>query len=187
MKEKSPLRVLVVDDSALYRQMLVRAFADLEGVEVIDVAVDGVEALEKIDIKGLSVIDVGCGSGVLSIAAAKLGAGRVYGFDNDPFSVKNAAENVIINSVSNIIIIEEADLKTVKAEPFDLVFANILSKILISNLSVFSKLLKPGGKIIFSGLLVEEEAGFCKSIEEACFHIFRVTKRDEWIAVHACL
>ncbi|MBT6920193.1 MAG: chemotaxis response regulator protein-glutamate methylesterase, partial [Planctomycetaceae bacterium] len=45
MKEKSPLRVLVVDDSALYRQMLVRAFAALDGVEVVDVAVDGIEAL----------------------------------------------------------------------------------------------------------------------------------------------
>ena len=49
MKEKSPLRVLVVDDSILYRQMLVRAFANIEGVEVVDVAVDGVEALEKIE------------------------------------------------------------------------------------------------------------------------------------------
>ncbi len=49
VKEKIPLRVLVVDDSALYRQMLVRAFADLDGVEVVDVAVDGVEALEKIE------------------------------------------------------------------------------------------------------------------------------------------
>ena len=49
VKEKSPLRVLVVDDSALYRQMLVRAFADLDGVEVVDVAVDGIEALEKIE------------------------------------------------------------------------------------------------------------------------------------------
>ena len=143
------------------------------------------EFLDTIEMNGLSVIDAGCGSGVLSIAAAKLGARSVYGFDSDPFSVRNALENLKINGADDTVIIEEAELETVQAEPCDLALANIISGVLISNLPILRSFLKPGGKIIFSGLLAEEETGFAESLKKERFSLLSVTKRDEWIAVQA--
>ena len=143
------------------------------------------ETLEKINLNGLSVLDAGCGSGILSIAAAKIGAQRVCGFDNDTFSVKNALKNIRINSVNDKVIIEEAELETVKVKPCDLVLANIMSSLLIPNLPIFRSFLRPHGTVIFSGLLAEEETLFTESLQKERFRIFEITRRDEWIAIHA--
>jgi len=145
------------------------------------------EALESIDLNGLSVIDAGCGSGILSIAAAKLGAGSVYGFDSDSFSVKNALENIEINGVCDVVIIEEAELKTVKSEPCNLVLANMISSILIPNLSILHGFLNPPGNIIFSGILAEEETLFTESLEREGFLLTGAMRRNEWIAFQACV
>lgn len=143
------------------------------------------EALETIEIGGKTVLDVGCGSGVLSIAAAKLGATRVYGFDNDPFSVDNANENIIRNGVAHRVTIELADLSTVRPEPADIILANLISGVLIAYLDTFRALLKPGGIVVFSGILAEEEERFTGHLREKGFRVRSVEHRDEWIAVLA--
>ncbi len=143
------------------------------------------DALEKIDLKDMSIVDAGCGSGILSIAAAKLGARRVHGFDSDPFSVKNAIENIEINDVGDIVIIEEAEIKTVNAEPCDLVLANLVSGILIPVLPSLRNFLKPLAIIIFSGILADEETLFTESLMKEGFRHHGITRKDEWIAVQA--
>jgi ribosomal protein L11 methyltransferase len=140
------------------------------------------EALETIDLRGMSVIDAGCGSGILSIAAVKLGALKVLGFDNDPFSVENACENVIINNVRDRVTIVEAELTSFRAEPCDLILANMISGVIIPNLPLFRALLKPEGTVIFSGFLAEEEPVLRDSLEQESFELESVTGRDEWIA-----
>jgi ribosomal protein L11 methyltransferase len=140
------------------------------------------EALETIDLIGMSVIDAGCGSGILSIAAMKLGALKVLGFDNDPFSVENACENVIINNVRDRVTIVEAELTSFRAEPCDLILANMISGVIIPNLPLFRALLKPEGTVIFSGFLAEEEPVLRDSLEQESFELESVTGRDEWIA-----
>ena len=129
------------------------------------------------------MLDAGCGSGVLSIAAAKLGAPRVYGIDNDGFSVQNARDNVVINGVEDRVTIIDGDIATLRMTPCDLVLANMLSRILIPNVPIFRELLKPRGTIVFSGLLAEEEATFTAVLDREGFRTERVTRRDEWIAV----
>jgi ribosomal protein L11 methyltransferase len=103
------------------------------------------EALEQLNLAGRTVIDAGCGSGVLSIAAAKLGASGVFAFDNDPFSVDNACENVLINGVQDVMQVELADIEQVKPAPAELVFAYLIYHFLITHFPFFRSLLIPGG------------------------------------------
>lgn len=143
------------------------------------------EALEHLDPAGKTMIDAGCGSGVLSIAAAKLGAVRVFGFDNDPFSVENAEENIGINGVQDRVTVEEGNLEQERPEPSDIVLANLISRALIENLHILKAFLRPGGVIVFSGLLATEEELFSKHLCSGGFRIRSTEHRDEWIAVTA--
>ncbi|MFA6471209.1 MAG: 50S ribosomal protein L11 methyltransferase [Candidatus Latescibacterota bacterium] len=145
------------------------------------------EAMEKMTLHGKTVIDAGCGSGVLSIAAARLGALRVFGFDNDPFSVDNAKENVLINGVQEKVTIELFDLEQAKPEPVDMVFGNLIYNVLVDNLHHLRSFLKPGGKIIFSGLLSEQEIPFLENLHKECFRVISLSYREEWMAVTADL
>lgn len=106
----------------------------------------------------LSFLDAGCGSGILSIAAFKLGYRPVYAFDIDPDAVKVAAENIEKNNISETDIkLSTASLEEFSAEGnFDIIVANILSGILIANGSKLLGMLKPGGYIILAGILKTE-------------------------------
>ena len=139
--------------------------------------------LEEFSLESKAVIDAGFGSGILSIAAIKFGARSVFGFDKDPFSVKNARENSRINGVEERITFVEADLETVKAEPADFVFANMISGALIPNLTLFHGFLKREGRVLFSGLLVEEEKLFTESLVSEGFRVELVWRSDDWIAM----
>lgn len=145
------------------------------------------EAVERLNLGGKTVIDAGCGSGVLSIAAARLGAVRVYGFDNDPFSVDNAEENIRINGVQDRVTVEAADLERVRPVPADMVFANLISGVLIAHLHAFRAFLNPGGTVVFSGLLAVEEKMFASRLAPEGFRLRSVEYRDEWIAITADL
>jgi len=143
------------------------------------------EFLEKMPLKDCSILDAGCGSGVLSIAAVKLGARCAIGFDNDPDSVQNAQDNLRSNRVSDRASVYVADLDTVAPGRFDIVVANILSSVLIPNLGRFHEFLLRHGTVIFSGLLAEEEARFTKLLEKERFRIREIARLNEWIAISA--
>jgi len=141
------------------------------------------EILESMDLRELSVLDAGCGSGILSIAAVKLGARCAIGFDNDPYALANAIENVKANRVHEMVTVYRAELATVMPGRFDLVFANMISGALLPNLGRFRGFLTPGGLAVFSGLLREEEAEFLKNLARTGFHVTDVRSLGEWIAV----
>jgi ribosomal protein L11 methyltransferase len=106
--------------------------------------------------KAVPFLDAGCGSGILSIAAFKLGYRPVFAFDIDPDAVKVAAENIEKNKIKNIKL-SIASLEEFSAEgKFDVIAANILSGILIANVSKLLGMLKPGGYIILAGILKAE-------------------------------
>lgn len=113
---------------------------------------------------GESVIDYGCGSGILAIAAAKLGAGRVVGVDIDPQAVASAASNASINGVD----IHVQPTTDTAPEPADVVVANILSNPLKVLAPMLSALVRPGGRLILAGLLdrqVDEVAAVYPGID----------------------
>jgi len=104
---------------------------------------------------GASVLDVGTGSGLLAIAARKLGGGRVTGNDNDPIAVRVARENAALNGVALAL-----DERPVEAQPgpFDLVLANILANTLVELAPAIAAQLAPGGVVLLSGILTPQEA-----------------------------
>jgi len=107
----------------------------------------------------LAVLDVGCGSGILAIAAAKLGFRRTVAVDNDPVAVEIARTNARLNGVADAVEILQADLETAPLPSgFDLVIANILAGTLIANAGTLAAALKPGpgSRLILSGLLATE-------------------------------
>ena len=107
------------------------------------------ELLQELELRGTRVIDVGTGSGVLAIAAAKLGARHVTAIDNDPDALRNARDNVQRNAVDVEVL--EADLSAVDIAPADVVLANLTAAVLQRFSSPIRKLLTPAGTLIVSG------------------------------------
>jgi ribosomal protein L11 methyltransferase len=100
-------------------------------------------------------IDVGTGSGILSIAMAMSGVRKVIGIDNDDLALGNARENTELNGVANRIVFSTTPLNRVRGK-FDLVVANILSKTLIAMASDLKRVLAPGGHLVLGGILARE-------------------------------
>jgi ribosomal protein L11 methyltransferase len=104
---------------------------------------------------GAAVLDVGTGSGLLAIAARRLGAGRVAGTDIDPVAVRVAAENAALNGVA--LELTTAPVPAIRG-PFDLVVANILANTLVELAPAIAAQLLPGGVVLLSGILGPQEA-----------------------------
>lgn len=125
-----------------------------------------------------SVLDVGCGSGILSIAADIGGATEILGIDIDPVAVEVSAENARSNA-AQCCQFACTDLQDVRGT-FDLLIANILSGTLLTLLDDLRRCLAPGGKILLSGILESEESDFLSQTKLAPSTILR---KDGWIAV----
>ena len=113
------------------------------------------EAMEESDFEGKRVFDFGCGTGVLAILAKKLHAAEVWAIDNDPASTENTLENAELNDTAPIRILE-GSLEVMPAEPFDIILANINRNVLMDTLPALKELLKPGGILLISGILLSD-------------------------------
>jgi ribosomal protein L11 methyltransferase len=114
------------------------------------------QLMQEIDFKGKTVYDFGTGTGILAILAEKLGAAQVHGVDNDDWCIENAEEN-IYNNASKVITIEKVESALQKRQ-FDIVIANVNRHIIEANLDELTLVGKPGGLLILSGLLIEDQA-----------------------------
>lgn len=115
--------------------------------------------LEKHMQPGLNVLDLGTGSGILAIAAAKLGAQHVVALDNDPVAVRVAQENAEVNNAAERLTIQHGSLETVltSARRFDLIVVNILARIIIEMCSQgLGQTVRPGGWAMFSGIIHDQ-------------------------------
>ena len=133
---------------------------------------------------GASVLDVGTGTGVLAVAAARLGAARVHGVDNDPEAIENATGTIADNGVADRVTLEtrEVDDAYLRATPaaFDLVLANVLSGVLRPLLPAFLVAMRPGAVLILSGILQAEAEGIVAAAADAGFTLVRDDREDEW-------
>ena len=120
--------------------------------------------LQSLDLTGRRAIDVGTGSGVLAIAAAKLGASSVIAIDEDPEALRNARENVDRNSVTGIVDVREADLASFNCEPAEVVVANLTRAVIQRHAGHLAGLVEPGGSLIVSGFSVAEASDIRRAL-----------------------
>ena len=139
------------------------------------------EYLDNNPPKNIDVIDFGCGTGILAIAAAKLGALRVLAIDNDPQAVISSKDNVINNQCESIIkTIHSED--EIDFEGCDLLIANILTNPLINLAPTFAALVNPDGKLLLSGILKKQVDRVVGCYSEY-FTNLEVSNIDEWYRV----
>ena len=138
-------------------------------------------ALDKMDVSDKTIIDVGCGSGILSIAALMLGAQSVVGTDIDPQALTASRDNAQRNNIDD----KDFTLYLAGEEPsdgkYDIVLANILAGPLVELAPMLSRYLKPGGVILLSGLLVEQQSDVLDAYDEVGFREFYT--QEPWLCL----
>lgn len=144
-----------------------------------------IRQLEKYIESEQTVFDVGCGSGILSIAAAKLGAEKVVAVDFDELAVKVTKENARINNVEDIIDIRHGNLLDVVSETSDIIVANIIAEIIVVLTKDISKFLKKGGVFITSGIIHEKIDMVKETMIAEGLEIIDTITLGEWASVVA--
>ncbi|WP_269477060.1 50S ribosomal protein L11 methyltransferase [Hominibacterium faecale] len=141
--------------------------------------------IEKYLKEGQSLMDIGCGSGILSIAAAKLGSGPVLGVEIDPDAARTAEENVKANHVDDKVTVKIGDLTKDVDQKTDLIAANLIAPLIIELSQAAFDHLSDGGVFISSGILTEKKAVVEEAIVQAGFEILETQEKGEWCAVAA--
>ena len=139
-----------------------------------------INAIEKYMNKGDSLIDIGCGSGILSIAAAHLGAEKVIAVDLDKLAVKVSKENVDLNGFSNSIDVRYGDLTDVIDEKADVIVANIIADIIAKLSENIADFMKDGGYFISSGIINDKKDFVISKLKENNFDIIEENNDGEW-------
>lgn len=140
------------------------------------------ELLQALGMEGKSVIDVGTGSGILALAAAKLGAENVEAYDIDDNAVKSAKENCALNGLQDKITVGNANLLDKTAGEFDVVLANITADVLITLSQSLGNYMKKDGVVIISGIILKRENDVRNAFEKAGFIVSERINMGEWIA-----
>jgi ribosomal protein L11 methyltransferase len=141
-----------------------------------------IQALEKTVKKDDTVIDVGAGSGILSIAAAMLGAKEVRALDLDPIAVDSAKLNVKLNKVQHIVTVSQNNLLDRIEGPADVIVANILAEIILRFVDDAYRLLNHGGRFITSGIIQTKKQEVKEGLIRAGFTIEETLTMEDWVA-----
>ena len=143
------------------------------------------QALEKVVKKSDSVVDVGTGSGVLSVGAALLGASQVHALDLDLVAVNSAKENVELNKVDHLVEVFHGNLLDTVKEPADVVVANILAEIIMTFTDDAFSIVKPGGYFVTSGIIGAKKEDVKGALTASGFEIEEVLMMEDWVAIIA--
>jgi ribosomal protein L11 methyltransferase len=134
--------------------------------------------------EGATVLDVGTGTGVLAIAALKLGASYAFGFDIDEWSYVNATENALLNDVSSQFEVKEGSFEVIpSADGYDLVLANVNRNMLLATSSQIVNQVKDGGTLLLSGLLDVDEAVILANFDYSELKLVDRLQENEWICL----
>lgn len=141
------------------------------------------EEILGLEFKNKTVCDAGCGTGILSILAAKKGAMHVYGIDNNEWAHQNSIDNIAMNAVVNNVTVELGDIDLMSGKQFDIILANINKPIIIQNIPLFFRSLNTGGLLIISGILQNDLQDILKDAENYFFSPVSSKIKNDWICV----
>lgn len=144
-----------------------------------------IQALERTVTPGDLVVDVGTGSGVLSIAAALLDAKRIQSLDLDEVAVQSAKQNVEINNVQDKVSVSQGNLLDGVDEQADIVVANILAEVIMRFTDDVAKVVKPGGYFIASGIIQTKKQDVKDAIIASGFTVEETILMEDWVAIIA--
>lgn len=140
------------------------------------------EWLDRADLAGREVVDYGCGSGILAIAAARLGARRVVAIDNDPQALIATRDNAAANEVMSTV---EARAPSSEVPAADILLANILAGPLIELAPTFAAAVRPGGRLVLSGILATQGPAVAAAYEP-WFDLNPPAAQEDWLRIDGC-
>ncbi len=134
------------------------------------------------DMKSMSVLDMGCGTGILAILAAMKGANSIIAIDIDEWAYYNAIENTLENKCGHIVV-KHGGAELVGNDSFDFIFANINLNILLNDMSAYANVMHSGSKIIFSGFYTSDIPLINEKAESLGMYSISKTEKNRWAAL----
>ncbi|MCZ6681518.1 MAG: 50S ribosomal protein L11 methyltransferase [Candidatus Poribacteria bacterium] len=144
-----------------------------------------IQLLEEAVTGNARVADIGTGSGILAIAAAKLGAKRVDAVDLDTTAIPIAQRNVQLNDVTSIVHLRPGDGLQVLDGTYNLIIANILTKVILPMIPQCPQFLKPDGRLILSGIMASEAPQVEDQLQANGFRCLKIQQQEEWVGMLA--
>ncbi len=141
--------------------------------------------IDEIDEEDKYMLDYGCGTGILTISAIKLGIEKAVSIDIDENSIENAREYFELNGVSKNVKLIKGNITQITESGFDLICANIIRSVIEENIGSIYEKLKSGGKLFISGVLSEEEDKFRNLLESKGFELKQINYKSEWLGLYA--
>ncbi len=132
---------------------------------------------------GMKVLDFGTGSGILAILAAKLGASKIVGIDNDSLAIENAQENLVLNRVNSKVKLKLGSIDTVPDKKYDLIFANLILSQIKRYFPRFKRTLKKEGLLVASGILTYQLAELRRFLNEQQAKLVAFGRDCDWAAL----
>ena len=142
-----------------------------------------VEMLLGSKVEGRSILDMGSGTGVLAIVAAKLGAADVLAVEIDDMAEESVRENIVLNGVADKVVSVCGDVAAIEGERFDIVLANINRNVLLADMKAYAATLSHGGELIMSGFLEEDIPLLLKKAKTLGFKLVGELTHEEWRAI----
>lgn len=137
----------------------------------------------ELNLEGKHVLDIGSGTGVLSILASKLGAKKIVGIDIDKWAYENAIENLKLNNISNIQFLE-GTVESIGKKVYDVVLANINRNIILADIHKYVRAMRPKSDIILSGFLKQDVKIILNKIKQLKFNLVASKNKNKWQMLH---
>jgi ribosomal protein L11 methyltransferase len=141
-----------------------------------------IEQMLDLPFKNKKVLDMGCGTAILSILAAKLEASSVLAIDIDEWAYRNALENITLNDISRIKVLQ-GDKSNIPETEFDIILANINRNILLEDMDSYSKHLITNGTLLLSGIYNSDVTMITESAKTQNFQLSKITEKNNWCSI----